>query len=355
MLRPAILLLPLFAAGCVTIVTIEPTATRSTYLPAVNLPDGALGLYVEGELARRGGDDERAILLLAEAVRLNDAMVLPNRSLTQLHAEAGDVEEAIFYAERLVERDAASADSHRLLGDVLAMAERASEALQSYLAALRIDPDDAAAQVGAGRSLVKLERHDEAIDYLDRGLIVQDDDGLGWVALGQARAAIGDTQAAEAAFARAVEALPADDPIYYDLLLDRGTNLSRLGRHAAAADALQLAASRRPDDARPRKLAGDALARAGADARREGDLARARQLYRNALQQYDDALVVAEDAAVLAASGSTLIRLWDLSGRIDDDLRGEAVSRWEKSLELDSDQPEVQAAIGRFRDAGILR
>ena len=326
---------------------------RSRYLDA-DLPAGGIGLYVEGTLARDAGDDERAVDLLTRAARADDSLILVNQALGELHRDRGELSLAETFLRRLILRDPNSATGHVLLGEVFEMGRRFGEALDAYLAGLRIEPDNAAANLGAGRSLVAVDRPGEAVEYLRRGVALDPADGGGWLNLGRALDATGDLAGAQDAYERAVELIERDDDRYRPLLVAIGLNRLRQGRGREAIDPLGRAADLQRD-AETVRLLGDAHLSTAEALRSLGDRDAAASAYAQAADLYREAIGL--DAGLLAARnalGTTLIRRWDLGGRLDPSLREAALSAWRGSLEVNGEQPAVRAAVERFATAGVL-
>jgi Flp pilus assembly protein TadD len=88
-------------------------------------------------------------------------------------------------------------------------ADEFSDSLSAALEGLDATPDDGDLLVLAGRAEVELDR-DEAVDHLRRATELAPDDAGAWHYLGEALAAEGRNEEADAAFRRAVELDPDD-------------------------------------------------------------------------------------------------------------------------------------------------
>ncbi len=330
----------------------EPAVTRSRYV-ASNLPSGAVGLYVEGRLARAAGDEDRALALLTRAAG-DDRLILVNESLGEIYRDRGDLPRSEQFFRRLIARDAGEARGYVMLGQVLELGQRLGEALEMYMAGLQIRPDDADGNLGAGRVLVELERSDEAVPYLQTAVETAPQNAEAWSTLGESLSNGDDLESAEQAFRTALELVPPDAPEGNDLRMSLGMVLARQGRGAEAVPLLD-AAAEAMQTADAFKLAGDALATVGNGHLATGDRASAAEAYAQAITRYDSALSLQpEFVFALNAKGAALIQQWQAGGRIETPLRDQAIATWQASLAIDPDQPRVAEAMERFQGAGIL-
>ena len=170
--RPAVLILML-ASSAVTggcnfgrgrTAPAEPT--RQSRYVAADLPRGAVGLYAEGVLARRAGEQDRALGLLLDAVRQDQRLIMANQVLGEIYNERGDPASAQRFFKRLVDLDPDSASSHFKLGYTYELLRQFNDASKSYLAGLKIDAGNPAGNVGLGRTYLALGKPAEARPYL---------------------------------------------------------------------------------------------------------------------------------------------------------------------------------------------
>lgn len=338
-------------AGCQGDGTAEPP--QSQYVQS-ELPRGSVGYFVEGTLARESGDDEVAVRLLERAVQENDELILANQALGEIYRERENYDRAEYFFTRLVDRDPQTGKGHFLLASIYELTDRLEQAITSYLRGLEFEPDSFVGNLGVGRSLVASEQSERAVPYLERAVAAQPDSGEAWLTLGIAQDNAGDASDAEAAYSRAVELLPRDSEAFPSLLVALATNQVRQGRGAEAVPLLEEALELRPTP-RTRKLLGDAHAAEGETRRVLGDRDAATSELRLAVEQYDRVLEQQPDyVEAINAKGAALLRLWQLGGRIDTDLRDTAIAAWQRSLELEPDQPAVADAVRRFGGAGVL-
>ena len=341
--RPAVLILML-ASSAVTggcnfgrgrTAPAEPT--RQSRYVAADLPRGAVGLYAEGVLARRAGEQDRALGLLLDAVRQDQRLIMANQVLGEIYNERGDPASAQRFFKRLVDLDPDSASSQFKLGYTYELLRQFNDASKSYLAGLKIDAGNPAGNVGLGRTYLALGKPAEARPYLQTATQNDPTNGDAWFNLGRSLDALDALAAAENAYRRALETLPTPTPT---LIENLGLNLVRQGKGQEAVPLLQQTVDAAPS-ARTHKQLGDAYVVA--------------KDYDAATTQYDAALAAdASYVPALNAKGTTLILQYQQGASIDDALREKALSIWRKSLEVEPDQPRVREAIKRFERSGLF-
>jgi tetratricopeptide (TPR) repeat protein len=319
---------------------------------SVALPSGPMGLYVEGQLARRAGDDERALTLLNQAVRGDDRLILANQALGEIYRDRGELSMAERFLRQLVDRDPGTATGHVLLGEVLELSTRFTEAIDAYLRGLAIEPDSFPGNLGAARSYSAINEPEQALPFARRAADLRADDAGARTALARALAATGRNTEADDAYRLALE-LIGDDPVgRRELLLGLGMNLIRQNRGRDALDPLTQAADLR-DGPQVRRLLGDAHLSIAEARRVLGERAAAESAYIAAIEAFERALTFEPRLTpALNAKGSAHFRLWELDGRLDDSPLDAALDAWRRSLAVDPDQPRVRAAVDRFGNEG---
>ena len=308
----------------------DDSPQQSRYV-AATLPAGPVGLYAEGVLARRAGDQNRALDLLLDAVQKDQRLIMANQVLGELYTERGDYASAQTYFQRLVRLDPGEAGNHFRLGYTYELLQKFNDAAASYLDGLKIDANDPKGNVGLGRTYLALGRPADARPYLDTATQLDPEDGQAWLNLGRSLDALDALAAAENAYRRALETLPTPTPA---LLRNLGLNLVRQGKGQEAVPLLQQVADAEPSPESFKDL---------------GDAYIVEKDYDAALGQYDAAL--AADAAyvpALNAKGTAFVLQYQRGASLDEPLRERAVSLWRRSLELQADQPRVKEAIARF-------
>ena len=345
-MKKVLAVLALAAGGCSS--GGGDAGSQSEYV-STPLPAGGLGLYVEGQLAERRGNEGRAAQLYQDAANADGSLVLVNRRLGEIARQQNDLDRAEQWFGRYVDRDPNDAQGHFDLAETVEAAGRPEEALEAYERGLNFSRTDYDGNLGAGRVLLALDRTAEAEPYLRTAAEVNPNSGEARRLLGDTLDALGQLDEAAAAYARAVELLPPGDENRYALLLSAGLNASKRGATQEGLDLLAQAEQLRPGDVEASLASGLALAAEGERQRRDGDNDAARESFQTAVDRFET-VTAAEpnNVRALNAKGSSLLRLWDLGGRIDSSLVQGAVEAWRASLDADPDQPAVEAVVDRY-------
>ena len=304
-----------------------PVASR--YVDAA-LPPGPQGLYAEGVLARKAGDEDRALRLLTRAAA-DGRMIMPNQVLGEMYRQRQAYADSERFFRRMLELDPRTPRNYFNLALTQELMERFGDAVGSYDAGLRLAPADVQGNLGIGRTYLALSQPAAALPPLERATQADPADGDAWLLLGRARDAVDDAAGAEAAYRRALETQPQPTP---ELLEALGANLTAQGNAAEAIPLLERAAAV-DDTAGVRKLLGDAHVVAG-------NLDRAHAEYDAALAREGDYV------PALNGKGSVYILQFRQGAGLDPALRDRALALWRRSLELEPDQPAVQQAIEQF-------
>lgn len=242
---------------------------------AAHPDDARIARQLAATLVEAGfGEEAVSLLEAAGAQRGGDAPLLT--TLATVHAALGRLDAAVEAAHRALEADPASGEVHHCLGLLAWKQGRADDAQKSLLRATELDPRNAKAHSDLGLLLHQLGRDEEALDSFHMALHHQPGFGEARRGLGQsllacgrvqeARAAfqqdiasaphpeswfglarsfqtVGELEAAEAAYRRALEL----DPGMVKALNNLGLVYRELGRFAEAAEVLRRALQLAPD------------------------------------------------------------------------------------------------------------
>lgn len=321
----------------------EAELSRSQYVDAP-LPSGALGLYMEGVLARKAGDRERAVQLLTRATRENDRLIMANLVLGEIYAQEQDWENAADYFRRLVERDPETADSHFRLGFTLEQLTRYSDAIQRYRSGLALDQDDFAGNLGAGRTYLALGEAQEAKPHLAIATQARPGSDEAWQNLARAHDQTNAYVEAEAAYRRAIEASQASPEQRPELLEGLAMTLVYQQDPARIAEAVELL--ERVVEVEPSNRSRERLGLAYAIAGR----------FEEAQEQFN--LVLAEDSrnvSALNSQGTAYFLQYRSEGSLDDSLRQRALGAWALSLGVDPSQEDVKQTYEDVRTERFLQ
>lgn len=169
-------------------------------------PDAHLG---RGLARAATGDVSGAQLDFARAAELAPNDAEPLLALGDLMRDTQRYDEAVETYRRAIAREDADAASWLKLGNALALVEDYHGAADAFRDALRRAPELAAAFNGLGASLMHLGQRDQAITALDRAAELDSLDPNPLMNLALLHERAGETDAARAAWARALERDPA--------------------------------------------------------------------------------------------------------------------------------------------------
>jgi Tfp pilus assembly protein PilF len=264
------------------------------FAAAVRLqPDYAEGYYNLGVALVRMGELDRAEKPLQEAIRLDPQYADAHYTLGLIYQHQGKVDEAQAQLEEALRLEPSSPDAHNNLGVLLLPRGRTAEALAHFREAVRLDPNYAPAHNNLGVVLTRQSKLSEAIAQLREAVRLRPGEAAYHVYLasalheaGQEAAAAAEYDAAlrldrhwPAAFVEAARVLATDPdakkrdgplalqlaravcqatkespPEAFDVLAAAYAELGRFDQAAAAMRrALELSASRAPDQVRQRR------------------------------------------------------------------------------------------------------
>ena len=282
--------------------------------------------YVQAVQAYQSGDKDRAVANLVAATRTNPDLIMARVMLGDLYRESGNYNDAVAQYEQLVKLDPYSWSNFYKLGVTYQFLERLRDAAASYQRALKLNPDDSKTNMNLGLVHLYLGDPDEAVRYTERATLLDPKSASAFSNLGVALDARGEFARAEAAYRHSLDL----DPDNNTTLLNLGTNLIAQNKGAEAVDIMEQV-MKNEDIPLHRKRYGDALAKAGR--------------YDEAVKQYQEALT--KDPNYYPAMneiGWARIAEYRQNLELDDAKRNEALAMWDKSLAINPDQPQIQAA-----------
>ncbi len=318
-----LVLVPLFTLGC------AGTA------PGADRPAG-LNFYVQAVEAYNKGDNDRAVILLLEAVRQNPDLRMARSMLGDLYRGRGDLKSALPNYERLAKLDPYSSNNQYRLGLAYQLLNRLKEAAAAYLKALQLDPKDWRSNMNLGLVYLALDQLDEAVTYLERASKYSPDNPEIWANLGVALDARGSMVLAEAAYKKSLELDGKQDTT----LLNLASNLVAQDKGPDALTVMEQAI-KNIQTAPARKRYADALALCQKNA--------------DAEKQYD--MAIKADAFFWPAyteKGFLMLKLYRDGMQLDDGRRKAAIDLLNKSLALNTNQPRVLTAIKQWSGQSLF-
>jgi tetratricopeptide (TPR) repeat protein len=308
------------------------------------LEQDAVDAYVRGRsLAERGQLDEA----LAELARAIDT----DPNLGSAHAAMGDIyrrteqpELAAAAYERACQTNPYSFRYHYNLGVVrqqlAAAAETVGElrdqllaAAEVYLRAITLKPDDFDANLNLSVCYYQLRQYNKAEQYCREALAVEPGNHHAHTNLGAILNQLGRPHEAIRQYRTSLE-LNARQP---RVLVNLGSSYIQLQQWPNAVNAYQLAADMDPRSATP-------LERLGYCYFYQGDYASAERFYQAALTLEPDF------AEAYRGLGIVYMTRFLLDGS-DPSLRRRALEAWNRSLELNPNQPQLQELLRKYTPA----
>lgn len=244
---------------------------------------------IAGLVAQQKGDLTAAAAAFGRAAEL-----APTEALYAIHqamtlAELGQGTEAIAAIEAALQRRPGHADALIARALILQRMGRLEDAVAGARMAVAFHRDSLRAHQTLGTLLLKARRPAEAAEALSAAAQIDPQAVDAWVNLGVAQRDLGELDAAEASYRRALALVP-NDPIAHNNL---GNVLSAMGKHAEAAQAYRTAISFKADYAEAKANLANALRDLG-----EGEAA---------LATLEDAAAAhPENAGVMNAYGNQL-------------------------------------------------
>ena len=285
-------------------------------------------LYSEGVSAYRAGDRDRAIQLLKQAVGKNPNLAMAHSVLGDIYKETGNYNQAATSYETVAKLDPFSADIHHRLAVSYHFLDRLRDAAASYLRAVKLDPKDWRSCMNLGLVYMSLGENNSAVEYCQRAVNLNPLAAVAHANLGVVFDARGNVAEAESAYRRALTI----DASQVAPAINLARNLQYRGKTGEAVAVLEKLTTTPADSAMVRRRYGDALASAG----READ----------AMQQYRQALKLdPRHYPAMNSMAALLITQYRKGLLLDDRKRDEAVAMWKQSLQLNPNQPKVEAQL----------
>jgi tetratricopeptide (TPR) repeat protein len=294
--------------------------------------DQGLRHYRHAVEASEKGDTARAVTDLQAALAADPQLTAAHVMLGDLYRAAGELAQAADEYQAAVQGDPNSAGTQYKLAVTWHLLGRLDEAAQAYRRTIELDSRhiDAAASL----SIVELTLgdKDEALRWAEQAVIMDPQSAAAVANLGVVLDARGELTRALAAYRQSLAIQPDQPAVLHNMvrnLLDQG----RAGEAVAVAEQ----AARVSDTPAAHKLCGDTFVAA-----EQPD---------KAIQQYDLALALdPRFRPALNAIGFTRIKQYRRSMRLDESMRRDALSAWQRSLDVEPNQPRIRQAVDEWSD-----
>ncbi len=306
------------------------TGARTTSPTTASPAPFGVHRYVAGVTAYQAGNTDRAIDEFLAAIRLNPELRMAHSMLGDIYRNRGDYRDALTHYQRLAQLDPYVSSNHYNLGFTQQMLRMLEDALESYHRAVAIEPSDLNANMNLGTVYLALGRLDQAVNFLEKATRLNPKSAAAWMNLGVALDSRGSLVLAEATYRKALEL----DGSGVATMINLGSNLVAQGKASEAITVLE-ETLKRADAPNVRKRYGDALVVA--------------KRYDEAAAQYDKALA-ANPGYWPALNGKAEMRAkqYDEGLQLNIGQKTEAIELYKRSLQLNSNQPQVDEAIKRL-------
>jgi len=298
---------------------------------AIERPKG-IDHYIQAVELQKKGEKEQAISHLIEATRQNPKLIMPRIMLGDMYKDDGKYSDAVAQYERVTKMDPYYSSNWYKLGVGYHFMDRLKDAANSYQKALDLKPTDSRSNMNLGLVYLYTGDKNKALDYAKKATELEPKNAAAWSNLGITLDARGEYAKAEEAYRKSVD-LDPDNPAS---LVNLATNLISQNKAAEAAEIMKRAVSLSNTPAL-RKRYGDALSKAGR--------------YEEAIVQYQETLKLdAKYYPALNEIGYSRIAEFRKGLELDDSKRLDAVAMWKKSLEVNGNQPKIQASVKEWEN-----
>jgi len=328
-------------------VAVALSGTLTVGCELVSPADAAIEHYVRGQLAMERQDYELALAELAKAVRKDPQLSLAHAAIGDIRRKQGNYAGAADAYEQACRCNPYAFRPHYNLGvtyQFLAGAARTAEAAGRYLRkavivylrAVTLKPGDFDANLNLSACYFQEGKYDLAEQYCLAAVRINPKNPYAHSNLG----VIYDAQNRPYDAIRAYKASLELDVRQPKLLMNLGSTYLRLRRVKDALRAFELAAKEDPTSAAPWEQIGACHYH--------------QKRWDEALSAYQEALRRdPRSAAAYRGVGVVYMTRFVLEGK-EPDLREKALDAWNRSLELDSNQPDLLRLVRKYTPAPTL-
>jgi tetratricopeptide (TPR) repeat protein len=293
-------------------------------------------LYVEGALAYQDGNRERAMAALQSAVQENPDHIMARFLMGTIFKEKGEYAAAAEQYKRAAELASSVAGNFYNLGLMYHLLNRLQEAAASYVHAINLNPQDLKSNMYLGLVYTALGKPQIGLPYSQRAVELDPQSGEAIANLGVVLDALADYPGAERAYRRGIE-LDSDRT---ETAINLAGNLAAQKRYHEAANVYQ-EILKKTDSSLLRQRYGHVLFQGG-----QQD---------SAVVQFEQALKInARNYQAMNGLGEALIAQYRRSAMLDDTKLNQAVAQWKKSLELNPQQPRIEALLKEYAGSALF-
>jgi tetratricopeptide (TPR) repeat protein len=289
----------------------------------------AVNLYVDAVMLNDMAETNQAVAKLNEATAANPKFSIAYSLLGQIYQQMNDYSKSANAYEKATTINKWSYRDYLNLGKVYQAMKKFNAAVKAYVRATEIRPNAAPAHLGAAESYYELKDYKNALKYGKRASMLDPNQAQVMQVLGNIYDAQKDYEQAIASYKRALE-LDSGQPKVMAALAQA---YLRGGRFESAYELLISVAATEPTAAAYQHLGYAAM-----------------KLKKNdeAIASYRKSAELApNDAAAYKGLGVALMVASNQNS--DENMKTEAISQWQKSLELQSDQPKLRELLRKYQ------
>ncbi|MGA2501202.1 MAG: tetratricopeptide repeat protein [Tepidisphaeraceae bacterium] len=315
-------------AGCQRLATSPATPAEQA--------ERAAHLYVDGAMAYQEGDRERAMAALQNALQDNPDLIMARFLLAGLYRDKGEFDAAAENYKKVVELDPYSYTNHYNLGLMYHLLAKLQEAAASYLEAIRLNPVDPKSNMNLGLVYTALGKPDQGLPYAQKAVEVEPRSADAQANLAVVLDSLSLFPEAERHYRTALEL----DSSRLETVINLAGNLVSQKRYKDAI-AIYEQVLRTRDNSMVRQRLGHALLAAGR--------------IDEAVREFEAALKQAPgNYQARNGLGDAMIQQYRAGAMLDEKKRSAAVAHWKASLEINPDQPRVQAMLREYTDKSLF-
>jgi len=288
-------------------------------------------VLVEANAASESGDYQDALLLFRDLLSENPTLVDAHLGLGRTYERMGDLDKAEPPYARAASLDSENFDAQLGHARVLAGLHRYKEAVRAFHRALVIRPENIEANVGMAMTYLKEGQATEALVFAQKAVELASADGEARVNLAVALERLGRNEEAIAAYETALELVEPRADLLTSLINLYAAEKRLVEAVNAANELIRVAPS------------ANAYERLGWALFRTGDYAKSADAYRKGIQ------IDPSHWPSYNGVATNALNKWLTSGRSDDAARVEARTSFQRSLQINPDQPKVVAIMTRYQ------
>lgn len=289
----------------------------------------AVTLYVDAVMLNDMAETNQAVSKLNEATTANPKFSIAYSLLGQIYQQMNDYPKSVTAYEKATSINKWSYRDYLNLGKVYQAMQKFNSAVKAYVRATEIKPDAAPAHLGAAESYYELKDYKNALKYGKRASQLDPNQAQVMQVLGNIYDAQKDYEQAIASYKRALE-LNSNQPKVMNSLAQA---YLRAGQFEPAYELLVSVTATEPTAATYQHLGYAAMK----------------------LKKNDEAIAAYRKSVELAPNDATAYKglgvalMVAASQNNDEKLKAEAIAQWQKSLELQSDQPKLRELLRKYQ------